>query len=115
MPGTDRKLPAKIRRSAAKPYADRLKALREGQAVYDAVLTATYEMEQAIPNERLALFDRLWFSQGESGPLVGAWQAWRRIETNLEYWEQELESESELKDFSTKICIRILKGCQTAI
>jgi len=41
-------------------------------------------MDQALPNERLALFDRLWFSRGESGPFIGARQAWRQLEADLE-------------------------------
>jgi len=53
---------------------------------------ATYDMDQAVPNERLALFDRLWFSRGEAGPFVGARQAWRQLEADLEQWEQELEA-----------------------
>ena len=51
-------------------------------------------MDQAVPNERIALFDRLWFSGGEAGPFVGARQAWRQLEAGLEQWDQELESET---------------------
>ena len=51
-------------------------------------------MDQAVPNERIALFDRLWFSGGEAGPFVGARQAWRQLEADLEQWDQELESET---------------------
>lgn len=51
-------------------------------------------MDRAVPNERLALFDRLWFSRGETGPFVGDRQAWRHLEADLEKQEQELESET---------------------
>lgn len=93
IPVDDKRLTGRIQRSGIKPYADRLQALQEAQAVYEALVEATYDMERAVPNERLALFDRLWFSRGETGPFVGARQAWRQLEADLEKWEQELEIE----------------------
>ena len=94
MPSNEQRLPGRIRRSGIKPYAVRLQALQEAQAVYEALVEATYDVNQAVPNERLALFDRLWFSQGETGPLIGARRAWRQLETDLERWEQEIERET---------------------
>lgn len=94
MPPNECRLPSRIRRSGVKPYAGRLQALQEGQAIYEALVNATYDMDRALPDERLALFDRLLFSQGESGPFIGARQAWRQMEADLDRWEQELESES---------------------
>jgi hypothetical protein len=94
MPANDKRLPGRIQRAGIKPYAERLQVLQEAQAVYEALVEATYDMDRAVPNERLALFDRLWFSRGEAGPFVGARQAWRQLEADLEKWEQELESES---------------------
>jgi hypothetical protein len=94
IPTNEHRLPAKIRRSGIKPYAERLQALQEAQAVFDDLVHAAYEMDRAIPDERLALFDRLWFSRYEKGPFTGARQAWRRMEADLDRWEQELESET---------------------
>ena len=94
MPPNEQRLPPKIRQSMMKPYADRLQVLQEARAVFDALVDAAYDMDRAVPNERLALFDRLWFSQGETGPFVNARRAWRRLEADLESWEQELESET---------------------
>ena len=94
IPTNERRLPAKIRRSGIKPYAERLQALQEAQAVFDDLVHAAYDMDRAIPDERLALFDRLWFSRDETGPFTGARQAWRRMEADLDRWEQELESET---------------------
>ncbi|PUB84840.1 MAG: hypothetical protein DBP02_07505 [gamma proteobacterium symbiont of Ctena orbiculata] len=94
MPANEKRLPGRIQRAGIKPYAERLQALQEAQAVYEALVEATYDMDRAVPNERLALFDRLWFSRGEAGPFVGARQAWWQLEADLEIWEQELESES---------------------
>ena len=71
-----------------------LQALQEALAIYEALASAAYDMDQAIPDERLALFDRLWFSQGEKGPFIGARQAWRRLDAELERWEHELEREA---------------------
>lgn len=94
MPPNEQRLPTKIRRSTLKPYAERLQALQEARAVYDGLVDAAYDMDRAIPNERLVLFDRLWFSQGETGPFVTARRAWQRLEADLERWEQEIESET---------------------
>ena len=94
MPANDKQLPGRIQRSGIKSYAERLQALQDAQAIYEALVEATYDMDRAVPNERLALFDRLWFSRGEAGPFVGARQAWRQLEADLEKWEQELESET---------------------
>lgn len=94
MPPNEQRLPGRILRSGMKPYAERLQALQEALAVYDALASAAYDMNQAIPDERLALFDRLWFSQGEKGPFIGARQAWRRLDAELERWEHELEREA---------------------
>ena len=90
----ERRLPAKIRWSGIKPYAERLQVLQEAQAVFDDLVHAAYVMDRAVPDERLALFDRLWFSRDETGPFIGARQAWRRMEADLDRWEQELESET---------------------
>ncbi len=94
IPANDRRLPSRIQRPGIKPYADRLQALQEAQTVYEALVEATYDMDRAVPNERLALLDRIWFSRGETGPFVGARQAWRQLEASLEEWEHELESDA---------------------
>jgi len=94
VPSNEQRLPGRIRRSGTKSYAERLQALQEVQAAYEAWVEATYDMDQAVPNEQLALFDRLWFSQGETGPFIAARRAWRRLEADLERWEQEIESET---------------------
>lgn len=85
MPANDKRLPGRIQRSGIKPYAERLKALQEAQAVYEALVEAAYDMDQAVPNERLALFDRLWFSGGEAGRLSAPDRpggSWRQTSSN---------------------------------
>ena len=83
MPPNECRLPSRIRRFGVKPYAGRLQALQEGQAIYEALVNATYDMDRALPDERLALFDRLLFSKGETGPFIGARHAWRQMEADL--------------------------------
>ncbi|MCG7867593.1 MAG: hypothetical protein JAY74_14680 [Candidatus Thiodiazotropha taylori] len=94
IPVNEKRLPRRIQRSGIKPCAERLKALQEAQAVYEALVESTSDMDRAVPNERLALIDRLWFSRGEAGPFVGTRQAWRQLEADLEQLKQELESDS---------------------
>lgn len=93
MPRNPARLPGCIGRTWLRPYADRLRALMEAQAIYHALFSAANDMERSMPNERLALFDRLWFSRNDAGSLATIRQAWRRMDADLERWEQELEAE----------------------
>ena len=94
IPANETRIPSKIRRLSVKPYADPLQALCEGQTIYDGLVNATYDMDRALPDERLALFERFWSGSGESGPLIDARKAWRGMEADLDRWEQVLEAES---------------------
>ncbi|MFV8781890.1 hypothetical protein ACNKU7_05655 [Microbulbifer sp. SA54] len=95
VPAQEQRLAGKISRSGIqRPYAERLQILQEAQVFYEGLMDAAYDMDKAIPNERLALFDRLCFSKGEAGPFVNARRAWRSLETDLEQWGEELESEA---------------------
>jgi hypothetical protein len=81
LPPGEIRLPAVSPRTALRPYAERLNALQEPEQVYDMLSTTGYEMERVVPDERLALADRLWFERATtdrfSGP--GAPGAdWRR-------------------------------------
>ncbi|MES9990237.1 MAG: hypothetical protein ABW077_20250 [Candidatus Thiodiazotropha endolucinida] len=94
VPQEERRLPSSIRRSWIKPYAKRINALREAHAIYESLLEATFDMEQGIPSEKLAMFDRLIMSGSGEGPFVKARQAWRALESDLQRWEKELEAET---------------------
>ena len=89
----DIKLPAAITRRRLRPYAKRLKALQEAEQIFDTLATAVYEMEQNVPNEHVAMVDRLWFGKGDSRPFITARRAWRQLEDDLERWEESLEAE----------------------
>jgi hypothetical protein len=88
----DRRLPGSIKRSWIKPYIKRINALRQAHAIYDSMVDATFDMEQNIPSDQLALFDRLIFSGNGQGAFVKARQTWRGLERDLERWEKELEA-----------------------
>ncbi len=93
IPCKDIQLPANIRSSRLRPYAGRLQALQEAEEMYETLSTTAYEMERAVPDERLAMADRLWFGNGEKGPFVTARRAWRELEQDMERWEESLEAE----------------------
>jgi hypothetical protein len=93
MPRNPARLPGRIGRTWLRPYADRCRALMQARAIYDALYSAAIDMERSMPNERLALFDHLWFSRNDARSLASVRQAWRRVDADLERWEQELEAE----------------------
>lgn len=93
IPANEQKIPSKIRRSTVKPYKERLEVLLEAERLFDSLSEASYEMERTVPDERLAIFDRIWFSGDTSGPFITARQAWRTLESDLERWEEALERE----------------------
>jgi len=93
LPRGEIRLPAVSPRTALRPYAERLNSLREAEQVYDMLSTTGYEMERTVPDERLALADRLWFGESDNGPFFRARCAWRRLEEDLESLEQSLDAE----------------------
>lgn len=91
MPGREAPLPPLVTRTATEPYQDRLQALIEAERIHEMLVRAAYDMEQTIPDEKLALAERLWF--GEERPFISARRAWKRLEDELEHWETQLEAE----------------------
>ena len=43
-----------------------------------------YDMDRAIPDEKLALAERIWF--GDERPFSSARKAWQHLEGELERW-----------------------------
>ena len=99
---TDLKIPAIIPRSSLKAYEKRLRALQDAEHVNDLISDAMYRLEAAVPDEYLALADRLWFSQSSDGPFASARNAWRLMEDDLEKWEEIIDFEK------SKLCQAIL-------
>jgi hypothetical protein len=93
LPSRDIQLPSVIQKSRLRPYAERLKVLQEGEEMCEALLTSVYKIEDAVPDDRMVLAERLWFGREENGPFSMARQAWRNIEQDMEKWELSLELE----------------------
>jgi hypothetical protein len=73
------------------PYRKRLRALLEAERVLEMMTGAFYTIEREVPDDTLAIADRLWF--GRERPFLYARHAWRRLDNELERWEVELEAE----------------------
>lgn len=91
MPTQELALPPLVTRVATVPYQERLQALIEADRIYDMLVQATYDMDRTIPDEKLAIAERIWF--GGERPFLSARQAWKRLEDELERWELQLEAE----------------------
>jgi hypothetical protein len=91
MPVGETALPPLVTRGATTPYQERLQALIEAERIYDMVSQAAYDMERTVPDEKLAIAERIWF--GEERTFRSARLAWRRLEDELERWETQLEAE----------------------
>jgi hypothetical protein len=52
---------------------------------------AAYSMERDVPDEKLALADRIWF--GGEHPFRTAREARTQLENELEIWDMELEAQ----------------------
>ncbi|MBT8147712.1 MAG: hypothetical protein KJN90_12715, partial [Gammaproteobacteria bacterium] len=91
----DVELPVEVNRSSLRPYASRLQAIIDVEHANDIVTGAAYRLEGAVPDEHLALVDRLWFGDKCNGPFISARRAWRNMESELEKWEEVLEREKE--------------------
>ena len=80
-----------IAEARVKPYLSRLQALDESERIHELITNAAYAMDRSVPNDMLAVADRIWF--GADRPFQAAREAFAHIETNLERWEQRLETE----------------------
>jgi hypothetical protein len=84
-------LPPAIAEARVKPYQSRLQALDQSERIHEMITNAAYAMDRSVPNEMLAMADRIWF--GVERPFQAAREAFAHIETDLERWEQQLETE----------------------
>ena len=102
IPQREIELPRRVVQSRLKPYAKRLRALQDAERAYDIVSSAAYRMDGTVPDENLALADRLWFRCDGEGPFSKARRAWDQLEVDLEIWEQRLEQEK------AELCCQVL-------
>lgn len=91
MPVREVTLSPTVSRAAVAPYRERLRSFLEVDRVYEMLTQAAYSIEREVPDERLALADRIWF--GDERPFWATREAWKRLEDELERWERELEAE----------------------
>jgi hypothetical protein len=69
----------------------RLRALIEAERVLDMLDVSQCELGSDVPDERLAIADRVLF--GEERRLLAARQAYHRVWEELERWREELDAE----------------------
>jgi len=86
----ERELPGSVLGKSIKPYITRLKALQEAEQVIDALSQSLYRIDNAVPDEELAMFDRLWVGD-QAGPLSSARALMNDMDYYLESWEEALE------------------------
>jgi hypothetical protein len=91
MPGKDVEIPPAISRVRIKEHWPRLRALIEAERVFGMLERSAYALERDVPDEHLAVADRIWFGAGN--PLLNARKAWDRMFVEMERWEEELEAE----------------------
>jgi len=87
----DKVLPPGISEAKVKPYLARLQALDEAERIFEMITNAAYALDRSVPNDTLAMADRIWF--GSERPFQAAREAFAHIETDLERWEQQIEAE----------------------
>ena len=85
----DIRLPSVVSYSRWSPYADRLEALEQADEMYDKLTTDLYKMEQNVPNERLAIMDKLMFGKNGVSPFYESRRAFRSLEDELEKFVQK--------------------------
>ena len=91
MPTKEVVISAPLRRIRIKQHWPRLRALIEAERVHEMLQRSAYDIERSVPDERLAVSDRIWF--GAERPFLGARNAWERLTEEVERWELELEAE----------------------
>lgn len=80
-----------IPEAKVRPYLSRLHALDEAERIFVMITNAAYALDRSVPSETLAMAERIWF--GADRPFRAAREAFDHIETDLERWEQQIESE----------------------
>jgi len=90
VPNEKIQLPTCVPKTTAMPYANRLKAYMDASQVHDILIDSTHKTKETTPDLRLALLERLWSGDNNSGPFLNARRAMERLEQELEEWENYL-------------------------
>lgn len=91
MPRKEVEIPPAISRVRIRDHWSRLRALIEAERVHEILERSIYALEREIPDEQIAIADRIWF--GADYPLLNARRAWDRMSDEMERWGEELEAE----------------------
>lgn len=91
MPRKEVEIPPAISRVRIRQHWPRLRALIEAERVHEMLERSTYALERDIPDEQIAVADRIWF--GSDYPILKARRAWNRLSDEMERWGEELEAE----------------------
>ena len=98
----EKDIPATIRSASIRPYKKRLNALLDADRAFEIISEAVFRVDSAVPNNHLALVDRIWFGNDAEGPFSKARRAMDDIESDIETWEERIESEK------SEICCQAL-------
>lgn len=91
MPSKQVEVPPAIGCVPIKQHWPRLRALIEAERVHEMLDRSTYALERDVPDEQIAIADRIWFGAGY--PMWNARRAWDRLSDELERWGEEIEAE----------------------
>ncbi len=89
----EKSIPRTISSKSIRPYEERLKALLDADRAFEIISEATFRVDTAVPNDHIAMVDRIWFGNDAEGPFSKARRAMDDIESDIEAWEERIESE----------------------
>jgi hypothetical protein len=93
LPPSDKRLPRAVGRTWLRPYARRLKALRDADQVVDLVSGLTFAQDNCLDDAQAALADRLLVGGLGEGPFTEVRRRLRRLEAQVEQWEEAIAGE----------------------
>jgi hypothetical protein len=91
MPLKEVEIPPALGRVRIRQHWPRLRALIEAERVHEMLERSTYALERDIPDDQIAIADRIWF--GGERPMLNARRAWERLSDEMERWGEEIEAE----------------------
>jgi hypothetical protein len=85
-----------------KSFAERLIALQQAEQVIETLTQSIFHIDSSIPNEHLALAERLWLGNKAEGPLSSSRKMMNDLEYYVEAWGESIEM------VRSKLCCEIL-------